>query len=311
MSRPVAALALVLLGPALAAQAQAPLAWKWQKGEQFTLSVATAYEDQTTIAGKQLKSKAKTAFAFDVTVREAPEGGNVTLDLRITSVQAAGSTRSWTDAINKDGKAIKRGSFSLTLDREMKSQQFGGIGALAKKIIDQQEGDPALLVLTEKIWIALFHSLLQEVFVPMPGKATAKGDTWEQQMSGLDAPPWLGTLATTKTFTDQGKTSVDGKEVRKVGIKGVMKFVPPKVVGWNGSPFERFDLKKQAYQGTLYFDPAAGRPVSSDIRVVTEATMSQRVRGVPGVDGATIDREAMWEWTYQIRFGEKKKVAEK
>ena len=76
MSRPVAALALLLLGPAVAAaQARAPLAWKWQTGEQFTLSVATAYEEQITIAGKQLKNKAKTSIAFDVTVRAVARNG--------------------------------------------------------------------------------------------------------------------------------------------------------------------------------------------------------------------------------------------
>src|SRR5262249_8293627 len=58
MSRPAAALVLVLLGPAVAAaQEKAPLAWKWHKGEEFTLSVTTAYEDQTTVAGKQRRLK--------------------------------------------------------------------------------------------------------------------------------------------------------------------------------------------------------------------------------------------------------------
>jgi hypothetical protein len=299
MSRPVAALALVLLGSAVAA-AQAPLAWKWQKGEQFTLSVATAYEDQTTIAGKQLKGKAKTSITFDVTVRAAPEDGDVTLDLRITSFQVEGSKNA--DAISKVAKAIKGDSFSVTLDREMKSQQFGGIGALAKKV-SEQEGDPAALALVEKTLTMLFRNLIQEAFVPMPGKATAKGDTWEQTAE-LDALG-LGTLTTTKTFSDEGKASVDGKEVRKVGIKGVMKFAPPKEGGAGAFTLEKLDLKKQTYRGTLYFDPAAGRPVSSDTRVLTEMTMTLRV------NGKDFDGEATREQTYRIRFGDKKKAAEK
>src|SRR5438874_11449361 len=136
MSRPVAALALLLLGPAVAAaQTRLPLAWKWQTGEQFTLSVATAYEEQITIAGKQLKNKAKTSIAFDVTVLAVARNGTVALDLRVTSFQVEGSRNA--DAITRVGKAIKGDSFTVTFDPEMKSQEFGGIGVLARKVSEQ------------------------------------------------------------------------------------------------------------------------------------------------------------------------------
>jgi hypothetical protein len=297
MSRPVVALALVLLGPAVAAaQARAPLAWKWHTGEQFTLSVATAYEEQITIAGKQWKNKAKTSIAFDVTVLAVTRNGTVALDLRVTSFQVEGSRNA--EAITKVGKAIKGDNFTVTFDPEMKSQQFGGVGALAKKV-SEQEGEPAALALVEKTLTMLFRNLIQEAFVPMPGKATAKGDAWEQ-MSDLEFALGLGTLTTTKTFTDEDKASADGKEVRKVGIQGVLKFVPPKADGAGAFTLEKFDLKKQQYRGTLYFDPAAGRPVSSDTRVLTELTMKLRV------DGQRFNGEATREQTFQIRFGAKR-----
>ena len=295
MSRLVAALALVLLGPAVAAaQARAPLAWKWQTGEQFTLSVATAYEEQITIAGKQLKNKAKTSIAFDVMVRAVARDGTVALDLRITSFHVEGSRNA--DAITKVGKAIKGDSFWVMLDPEMKLQQFGGIDALAKKV-SEPEGEPTALALVEKTLTMLFRNLIQEAFVPMPGKATAQGDTWEQT---AELVALGGTLTTTKTLTDEGKASVDGKEVRKVGIKGVLKFVPPKADGAGAFTLEKFDLKKQQYRGMLYFDTAAGRPVSSDTRVLTELTMTLRV------NGQSFKGEATREQTFQIRFGDKR-----
>jgi hypothetical protein len=301
MSRPVAALALVLLGPAVAAaQARAPLAWKWHRDEQFTVSVTTAYEEQITIAGKQLKNKAKTFIAFDVTVLAVARDGTVALGLRVTSFQVEGSRNA--DAITRVGKAIKGDSFTVTFDPEMKSQEFGGIGVLARKV-SEQEGDPAALALVEKTLTMLFRNLIQEAFVPMPGTATAKGDTWEQTAE-LDALG-LGTLTTTRTFTDEGKASVAGKEVRKVGIKGVLKFVPPNAGGAGAFTLEKFDLKKQDYRGQLYFDPAAGRPVSTDTRVLTELTMTLRV------NGQSFNGEATREQTFQIRFGDKKKAAEK
>jgi hypothetical protein len=300
MSRPVAALALVLLGPAVAAaQAKVPLAWKWHKGEEFTLSVTTAYEDQTTVAGKQFRRKAKTSIAFDVMVREAPADGGATLDLKITSFQVEGSQNA--DAISKVAKAIQGDHFAVTLDRALKPQEFGGIDALAKKVTDR-EGEPGALALVERALTMLFRNLIQEAFVPAPGKATAKGETWEQTVE-LDALG-LGTLKTTKTFTDEGKASAEGKAVRKVGIQGVMKFVPAKE-GGGALTLEKFDLKKQAYRGTFYFDPAAGRPVSSDTRILTDLTMTFRANGkkFPG--------EATREQTFQVRFGDRKKAAEK
>jgi hypothetical protein len=301
MSRPVAALALVLLGPAVAAaQARAPLAWKWNQGEQFTLSVTTAYEEQLTIAGEQQKNKAKTSIAFDVTVLAVARNGAVGLDLRITSFQVEGSKHA--EAIARVGKAIKGDKFTVTFDPEMKSPQFGGIDALARKVAER-EGEPTAMTLIEKTLTTLFHNLIQLAFVPMPGKATAPGDTWEQT-ADLDALG-LGTITTTRTFTDEGKASVEGKEVRKVGIKGVLKFVPPKANGAGAFTLEKFDLKKQAYRGKLYFDPAAGRLVSSDTHVLTELAMTLRV------NEQSFNGEATREQTFQIRFGDKKGAKEK
>ncbi len=279
------------------AQTQKALAWTLQKGEQFPLTVVTAYDEKITIAGKLIKNKAKNAVGFEVTVLQAPRDGNVVLDLKITSLRAEGSQSA--AAITKIGKAIQGESFSATFDHAMSLKKLDGLEALAKKITEK-EGQPGAEAVIQKTLTMLFSYLIEEAFVAVPGKATAKGDTWKQTTE-LDAQA-LGTLVTTKAFTDAGPASVDGKEVRKVSIKGVLKVAPAKAGGAPALPFtvKDLDLKKQDYKGTLYFDAPAGRPVSIDTRIVTEMTMSIEVNGMSFAGEATRDQ------TFQIRFGTKK-----
>ena len=297
MSRLVAAL-MLLAGAAPAARAQAPLAWKLPKGEQFTLSITTEYRDTVTLMGKQINSRAKMSFGLDVTVREPLRAGRATLDLRIKSLRAEGSPNA--EALTRTGKAIAGETVAVTLGAKMKLGEIRGVEALAKKVAEQ-ENEPQ----SERVFAQTLHTLLryllEEALVATPGKAVTKGDTWEQN-SQLDAMG-LGTLLTRKTFTDLGPATVAGKEVRQVGIKGVLKFAPAKAAAGGVLPFtvEKLDLKKQQYTGTLSFDAAAGRPVRIETRLFTDMAMTI------GVNGMTVEAEGTREQTFRIQFGGGKK----
>jgi hypothetical protein len=291
-----AALAIVFLAPGgPAAHAQAPLAWKLRKGDRFTLSITTEAKDVMTIARQSEENRMKLGLGFDVTVREAPRGGDLTLGLRITSFTAEGSRNA--DAVKKIGGYFKGAEISATVDRAMKLQRLAGVEALIRKIAEADGTPPAGVEPVEKIFTIMFRYLLEEAFVAVPGRATKRGETWGQT-THLDFVG-MGTIVTKKTFTDEGPASVGGREVRKVGVKATLSFAPPKKAGGGLFPgtIDKFDIKNQTFKGSLSFDPVAGRPAAMDTRYSADIALTLTV------DGMSVEAEGTREQSFRIRFG--------
>jgi hypothetical protein len=301
MTRRIAAVVTLALLWSPVAGAQEPLAWKLRKGDEFTLSVETKSQDKIKGAGKEVEIKSRLALTFDVTVRAAG-GDNLRLGLNITKAEAEGGPAKQGDAA-KLGEALKGGAFTVTVDRKMKVVRLGELDKLVEKVAEADPTMPAAQV--ERVLKMMFRYLLEESFVALPAAATAKGDSWKQATE-LDALG-MGTMLTSKTYTDEGPASVQGKPVRKVGLKAALKISLSKEGGPllpPGVSIDKFDLKKQQYQGTLYFDPKAGRPVRLDTRMLFDFEMTLSANDM------NVDLSGSREQTFTIRFGSKKKAGE-
>jgi hypothetical protein len=295
------AVAVTLLSVAAPlAHAQAPLAWKHRKGDQFPLSITTDIKETTRpVGGKNFDSNTQMTLTFDVTVREAPRGGNLTLGLRVKSFEAKGSKQA--EALKKLGSAIKGQEFSATVDRAMKLDQLKGMDTMIRKLAEKEGLSQRRTELAEKLLTVLFRSFLEEAFVVVPDRATVRGDTW-QQTTRMDLMGF-GFLTTTKTYTDEGASSLDGKETRKLGVKGVLRYTATKAggVGLVPGKINKFELKNQEYRATVHFDNAMGRAVRIDSR------MTMDMVGNVTVNELTYDVESRREQTFRIQFGSKAK----
>jgi hypothetical protein len=305
MSRRIAAVvALALLWPP-AAGAQTPLAWKLQKGEGFTLSIELKLKDRFQIGGLDQAQDAHIKAGFDVTVRKTPAGGDLVLELKIASLALESSKAQGAAGaqLARAFAALKGSTFQATVDRTTKSVRFSGLGALAKKFAAADKPSPAAQA--ESMLKTMFRNLLGESFTALPAAATARGDAWKQTAE-LDAVG-VGILLTRKTYTDAGQDSVQGRQLRKAGVKAGLEFKLDKEgnpLRTPGATIEKANLKEQQYTGTLYFDPKAGLPARLDSRLVLdlEVTMSR--------NGMTREAQIRREQTFTIRFGSKKKEGE-
>src|SRR5262249_29297829 len=106
---------------------------------------------------------------------------------------------------------------------------------------------------------------------------------WERK-ADLNLGP-LGAFDTKKNYKLEGKETVDGKPVEKITFTAEAKYSGPAKAEGSPFPFQvtKGELKAEDYKGTLRFDPAAGRLVSSDVsmRITGNVTIS--------VSGSSLD----------------------
>lgn len=105
--------------------------------------------------------------------------------------------------------------------------------------------------------------MLRQAAVILPEKPVAEGTSWEANQESAVA---LGTVQQRSQFTYAGTDERDGKTLDKITVETTFSLGP------NASSASATKLKEGRQSGTLWFDTAAGRFISSELtqRLVTE-----------------------------------------
>ncbi|HEY2839608.1 MAG TPA: DUF6263 family protein [Pirellulales bacterium] len=95
------------------------------------------------------------------------------------------------------------------------------------------------------------------VITPLPSGKIAAGKTWDVTIEM--AAPNVGKQITKTEYKFAGTEEREGKKVAKIGVETTVKF--PSAPGAQ----LKIDVKEQQSEGTIYFDIAAGRVLSSTL----------------------------------------------
>src|SRR5262249_11731031 len=147
-------------------------------------------------------------------------------------------------------------TFKLTLSPKREVTAIEGYEAFVKHIA----GDDANSLKTMQAVFpkeALTKSASQ-AFGFLPDKPAK---TWTRDIQTAMGPLW--SMTAKNAYTDEGSSSLDGKTVQKIGVRSTVTYTPPKEES-SAAPFRvvKGDLKVEQAEGTIYFDPAAGRLVT-------------------------------------------------
>src|SRR5262249_8463363 len=121
------------------------------------------------------------------------------------------------------------------------------------------------------------------------------GQAWQRTQETDD--PATGHWTSTLTFTDRGPVRVEGRDLRKIGVGLAVTLSGPVPV----PPGTRCDkataeLKSHSHEGTILFDPAAGRVVRSEGRGRRHLFYSAQVQGPVYEDEQKLDES----WTITV-----------
>jgi hypothetical protein len=146
--------------------------------------------------------------------------------------------------------------------------------------IDALRADSQLKPLLTKDGLATLFRLGGGI---LPEKAVKADDTWS---ANQDIPTPYGTLKQTGAFTYTGTEKLGEKQLDKIGLAATAKLEPTK-----GVAGAKLETSSQTKTGTLLFDSAAGRAVSSEtklesksVRTFRDTPINVKITGVTKVE---------------------------
>jgi hypothetical protein len=285
--------ALVLASLTLPAAAQAPLQWKWKVGDTFFIDVKNHYDENLKVNGMDLKESQDADMVLGMKLVKVGAKNDLVFEMTLEKVEFKKAGRE-----DPAMKKMEGGTVELTLDAGMSVTGMKGVDKLIDKIAGGEAIPPAMRKFAESSIEGLLRYLVAEAIVALPAKPAQKGDRWEHKAE-LNIGP-LGTIAIRKALVYDGKATLDGKSLDKIAMTGKMTYTIPKEAG--GLPFQvkKADIKKEDYKGTLWFDPAVGRVVRTEIHVKTDMTMSMTA------NGQDIEADSQRDQTITLRILDKK-----
>jgi formylglycine-generating enzyme required for sulfatase activity len=255
--RILAALAAVVVAVAQA-PAQAPLAWRLNPDDRLYVEYDINRQENNQIQGRAASLNEDHAQVYRYTVLSRKPEGAVELDAVLESTRVSNAN----SILAQQTSILKSEHMRAALDAGMNVVRLDGPEAVARRNPVRM---PGLKAIAPRLIDDEVRTMLTDAFVSLPGRPTAKGEHW-QQTTTL-AQPGIGLFVQTRTFTDEGDDTLDGRPVRKIGVTAVLEVRP---ATWDESemPPQRplFTLKAQEYAGTVYFDAAAGRLVKLERR---------------------------------------------
>jgi hypothetical protein len=294
----VLALALAAV-PAPAQQVQ--LEWKFKSGDKFYLETVNSFKQSMKTLGREVRQDLDLTFLFSVTVDKVnPDDKSAVLVQKVESIEAknTGSPTGGIPAEDKFNQKVKGATFRVTVTPRGEVTKFEGYDDLVKQLAGD---DPATrktvqAVLSEDY---LRHAAA-DVFGPLPGPVEPNATWGADKKVEVPLGP-LGTFTTSRTYTFDGKATVDGKSVAKITFKGTASYSPPKSGEGGPFPFQvtKGDLKIDELHGTILFDDAAGRLVQSDATMHVKGTLTAVV------SGNTLESELQQDRTIKTRLLDK------
>lgn len=261
----------ILWGVPRSACAQTTLAWKLQPGDHLALHTEQQSNTTATVVGKTVKTSVGIQLDSLWLVEDLTDG-TVRIKQTVSRVQAtmqaadaplvsydsadagqpSGAARDLAAAlaplVDPESSILltmnERGEIlSVELSPKLKQLTSSGAG-------NATQGNVAA---------AGLETLLKQPLVTLPDGPVEAGGQWKVERE-LDTP--AGKYAQTTTYSLEGEKELQGKTAAAIAFDSTLK---PVQTG-------KTKLKEQSQSGTVYFDAAAGRMISSEQkqRLVTE-----------------------------------------
>jgi tetratricopeptide (TPR) repeat protein len=267
--------AVLLLSLACPALAQAPLAWRFQEKETFRVEWSTTLDSYHRTARETAWNKLgdgteKITAVLRFTVLKALPDGGAELELLVESV-GGNPVKARVDPRVVLGHPVR-----AALDGRMNVTRLDGIEPICRKRFGEGAEPPQAGLFKAEVE-EICRGWLHDIFIPLPGKAAAAGEKWEQETRRALAP--LGQLVLRKTFTHEGKTTSAGRELTRIGVTATSTLVPARDGEFN-LPYRilRAELEQAEYRGAVLLD-AAGRPAQAELRLKTQVSAIFAARG--------------------------------
>lgn len=264
---------LVLAGMAVPASAQTKLEWKFKEGEKFFLEQVVNNKMAVKVMGMDMNMDTVQTQVTSFAVLKKNSDGSVVIEQKIESIkiEAEGPAAAFAQA----GQQMEGASFKFTLSPKLQVTKFEGYEEFVKKL----GGDDPMLGAMMRMMMSeeTMKQSAAEPFAFLPDKPVSKGDKWERKQNLQMA--FIG-LTSENKYNYQGKDTLNGKPVEKIGVTSTVKFEPPKGDA-GGLPFQisKADFKPEKSDGTFFFDASAGKLVSSEVKMKMKGTMGMSVAG--------------------------------
>lgn len=265
-----AVLAALVLTATVFAQ-DAKLEWKFKEGDTFYLQTTSTLKQDMKTLGKSLLQNLEQTTVYSLKVQAVEANKNVVLEQKVESIKVENKTGGAPPTDEKFNQQLVGVSFKVTLGPAGDVLKFEGYEELVKKIA----GDDAAAQKVVKATLSEenLKRAASDLFSFLPDKALKM---WDRR-SDINLGP-LGSFDAKKSYTMEGKQTVEGKSVDRIAFTAEAKYSGPTKMEGSPFPFQvtKGDLKAEDYKGTLLFDPEAGRLVSLEesMKITGNVTIS-------------------------------------
>jgi hypothetical protein len=274
-------------GPARAG-GPADFRWKFEKGKPFYQEVTTETQQAMKLMGTDLRQRQKQTFYFSWTPKDKDKDGNWTVQLRIEGTVldcTIGGVKVEFDS-SKDlasitpltdfFRALVGSEFTLTVSPQCQVLRVEGRDEFLKRLVTaNQPMEPLLrqLVSNESLKV-----MADPAFLSLPGRAVRPGDTWAR--SDKLNLGMIGTFDAAYKYTYAGKDA-KSPQLDKIQVEADVKYAAPADSKASPLPFKILsaDLKAGGGRGTVLYDPAKGRVVSSEMNIKIEGRLNVEATG--------------------------------
>lgn len=239
--------------------------------DKFFVELKTDHQRAAKTSRGETKDHTETSLVLGVAILKTNADGGLVAELKIEAYKG-----SVTDAAGKRTESavsqLAGTTVQLTLDANMNVTKVDGLAALIAKFDPQGKASALAKANTTDHYETNFRDWASQIFVPLGGKAVTTGDKWEQKTVRRFAP--YGSFRLTKTLVYAGTEMVEGKELHKLTFTTAHAFNPTKAAETAPLKVTRISINKGVYEGTLYFDAAAGRLLRADCKEQRDLVMT-------------------------------------
>jgi hypothetical protein len=243
------------------APGQVRLTWKLAEGDTFFVETVSSRKGVVTLKGeKREQSAVKTSLMRFKVLEKGPKG--FVLEEQIIAMRVKMTGGALGDPLVKVSRGLKGVKFKLTVGLHGEISRFEGYDAAMKKIA---ANNPAILkMLRSLVPEEAFKEAARDIFIPLPQKAVAKGTSWKTRARVPLGP--LGFFEADKKFVYRGPAK--DKKGDRIKVEAALKYEPARAKE-EGLPFKISGgtIKATKAEGTILFNAAAGRLVSSELKL--------------------------------------------
>jgi len=242
---------------------QTTLAWKFVKGDSFTVEQQISQATALEIKNKPFRQKSTLTLRTRWHVKDADKAA-ATLTVVVESMTSAVSTGDKAAAALKDDELWRGCEFTLIVDPQGRVRELKGHDTLLKKLAG--DDGQRLKLLTALKPPESTQALFQDVLGPLPAKPATPGDRW--QHSATESMSVFGSFVHTTDFIYRGDARIETL------IKTAYQ-APRYAIENDVFRITKGEVKAGDGKGEIAFDAARGRVrrVHKSINVRGELTL--------------------------------------